>query len=82
MRSAGNIFLVVGYPVAVGVLTRLGRVLRERRLPWFVALEAATGCIVVGWSLRGKPLPALVNGAALVGFALAWRATGRRTDRS
>jgi hypothetical protein len=70
--------LVIGYPLAVGVLARLRPVLVERRVWWFATLEAATASIAAGWLLRGRPLPAAVNVAALAGFALAWVITGRR----
>ena len=71
-------FLVIGYVVALAVLTRLRPVLAERRLWWFVALEAAMAGIVVGWLLHGRPPAALFNGAALAGFAVAWVISGRR----
>ena len=70
--------LFLGYPLAVGVLTRLRPVLVERRLWWFAALEAATAGITAGWLLQGRSLPAALNAAALVGFAIAWLITGRR----
>ena len=73
----GVVLLVVGYPVALGVLARLRPTLRERRVRWLVALELAMASIVVGWLLYGRPLAALPNAAALVGFALAWLVTGR-----
>lgn len=70
--------LVVGYPVALGMLARLRSTLQERRVWSFTALEAAMASIVAGWSLYGRPLAALVNGAALAGFAIAWSISGRR----
>jgi hypothetical protein len=70
------VLLVIGYPVALGVLTRLRSVLAERRVWWFVTLEAATASITAGWLLDRRPLPAAVNGTSLVGFALAWLITG------
>ena len=73
------VLLVIGYPVALAMLARLRPVLAERRVWWFAALEAAMASIVAGWSLRGQSLAALINGAALVGFAIAWLITGRRT---
>lgn len=73
-----SVLLVMGYPVALGVLTRLRSVLAERRVWWFVALEAATASLTAGWLLEGRPLPAAVNGTALVGFAFAWLITGHR----
>lgn len=69
---------MIGYPLALGVLARLRPVLAERRIWWFLVLEAATASITGGWLLRGRPLPAALNGAALVGFAIAWFITGRR----
>ena len=80
--SIGNVMssalLVIGYSMALGVLARLRPVLAERRIRWFLALEAATASITAGWLLRGRLLPAVVNGAALVGFAVAWFVTGQR----
>ena len=75
-----SVLLVIGYPVAVGVLVRLRPVLAERRVWWFLALEAATASITAGWLLHGRPLAAAVNGAALVGFAMTWLITGQRAD--
>ena len=72
-----SVLLVVGYPLALGVLTRLRPVFAERRVWWFVALEAATASITAGWLLHGRPLPAALNGAALAGFAIAWLVTGQ-----
>jgi hypothetical protein len=70
--------LVVGYPVALGVLARLRPVLRERRRRWFLALEAAMVLISVGWILLGRAIGPIINGAALLAFAAAWVRTGRR----
>jgi len=72
------VLLLIGYPVALATLARLRLVLAERRVWWFAALEAATAGIVAGWSLKGRLLAALLNGAALAGFAIAWFVTGRR----
>jgi hypothetical protein len=76
-----SLLLLIGYPLAVSVLVRLRCVLAERRVRWFAALEAATASITVGWVLHGRPLPAVVNGAAFVGFAAAWLITGQRAGR-
>jgi len=73
-----TLLLVIGYPLALGVLTRLRSVLAGRRVWWFVALEAATASITAGWLLHGRLLPATVNAAALAGFAVAWLVTGLR----
>lgn len=72
-----SVLLVIGYAVALGVLTRLRPVLVERRVWWFTTLEAATASITAGWLVRQRPVPAAVNGAALVGFAIAWLITGK-----
>ena len=73
--------LVIGYPLALGVLARLRPVLAERRVWWMVVLEAATASITAGWLLHGRPLPAALNGAALAGFAIAWLVTGSASVR-
>jgi hypothetical protein len=73
-----TVLLVIGYLVALGVLTRLRSVLAERRVWWFVALEAATASIIAGWLLDRRPLAAAINSTALVGFAFAWLITGHR----
>ena len=75
-----NVLLVIGYPLALGVLARLRPVLTERRVWWFATLEAATASITAGWFLHGRPVPAAINGAALVGFAITWLITGQRAD--
>jgi hypothetical protein len=77
-NMTASVLLVIGYPLALGVLTRLRPVLAERHVWWFVVLEAATASITAGWLLHGRPLPAAVNGAALAGFAIAWLVTVER----
>jgi hypothetical protein len=72
------VLLMIGYPLALAVLARLRAVLAERRVWWFAVLQAATASITAGWLLHRRPLPAAVNGTALVGFAIAWLITGRR----
>ncbi len=78
LNVTASVLLVIGYPLALGVLARLRPVLAERRVWWFAALEAATASITAGWLLHRRPLPAAINGAALVGFAIAWLITGQR----
>jgi predicted cobalt transporter CbtA len=73
-----SVLLMIGYPVALGVLARLRSVLAQRRVWWFAALEASTVSITAGWLLYGRRLPAAINGAALVAFAIAWLITGPR----
>ena len=77
-KVTASVLLLVGYPFAIGVLARLRSVLAERRVWWFAALEAATLSVAAGWLLYGRHLPAAVNGAALIGFAIAWWITGQR----
>jgi hypothetical protein len=74
----GLVLLVVGYPVAVVVLARLVPVLRQRRLGWFLALEAGTAAVAAGWALRAKPAPAAINAAFVAAFAAVWWWTGSR----
>ena len=73
-----SVLLMIGYPVALGVLARLRPVLTERRVWWFVALEAATASITAGWLLHRRLLAAAINGTALVGFAIVWLIAGYR----
>lgn len=73
-----SVLLMIGYPLALVVLARLRPVLAERRVWWFVVLEAATASVTVGWLLHGRRVPAALNGAALLGFAIAWLITGQR----
>ena len=77
MKAFAVVLLVVGYPVALGVLARLRPVLRERRRGWFLTLEATMLLISVGWLLLGRAVGPIINGAALVAFAAAWWWTGR-----
>ena len=73
-----SMLLIIGYPLALAVLARLRPVLAERRVWSFAVLQAATASITAGWLLHRRPLPAAVNGTALVGFAIAWLITGHR----
>ncbi len=73
------VLLVVGYPVALVVLARLRPVLAERRVWWFLVLEAAMASIVAGWWLKGQSVGVVVNGAAIVAFGIAWCITGSRS---
>src|SRR5438874_2451166 len=53
----------IGYPVAIVVIIRWLPVVRERRLPWFAAHEAAVSAIVVGQALRMRTRGVIINGA-------------------
>jgi len=69
---------VVGYPVAIVVIARWVPVVRERRLRWFVAHQAAVAAIVTGWAIRGRTSAILINGSWFVIAALWYAAGGRR----
>ena len=74
---AGIALLALGYPVSIVVLVRLLPVLRQRRRPWFGAGVAGLGCLVVGWALLGRPVPAAVNGVGLAALMVTWAWRGR-----
>lgn len=73
-----SVLLVVGYAVALVVLARAPVVLRERRWRWFVALEGATGAVIVGYVLLGNRLGVALNILNLLVIAVLWGWTGRR----
>ena len=85
MRNAVALALfAVGYPVAVVVIVRWLPVVRERRVSWFAAHEAAVSAIVVGQALRMRARGVIINGAWLVIAALWWvlrPGSARRRDR-
>ena len=74
--------LAVGYPVAIVVIARWIPVVRERRIRWFVAEEAAVVAIVAGWALAGNLRSVVVNTTWLVVAAVWYVLGGRRTDAS
>lgn len=56
-------------------------IVRRRRVGWLLALEGGTAMIIAGWVRSRQPVPALLNAAALAGFA-CWYLLGdpgRRT---
>ncbi|HUR17769.1 MAG TPA: hypothetical protein VMZ51_02385 [Acidimicrobiales bacterium] len=61
----------VGYPTSIVVLTRIAPVVRERRVGWFVAHQAAVAAIAAGWAVKGRAGGVVVNGAWLA-VATAW----------
>jgi hypothetical protein len=70
---------LVGYPTAIVVIARWVPVVRQRRLRWFVAHEAAVAAIVGGWAIKGDTRAVAVNGSWGV-IAAAWYAlAGRRS---
>jgi hypothetical protein len=72
---------LVGYPTAVVVIARWIPVVRQRRLKWFVAHEAAVAAIVTGWAIVGRRQGVVINGAWGL-IAAAWYALGGRHRRS
>jgi hypothetical protein len=68
---------LVGYPTAVVVIARWIPVVRQRRLKWFVAHEAAVAAIVTGWAIVGRRQGVVINGAWGL-IAAAWYALGGR----
>ena len=72
---------LVGYPTAIVVITRWIPVVRQRRLQWFVAHEAAVAAIVAGWAIVGRRQGVVVNGTWGL-TAAAWYALGSRRSRA
>ncbi len=64
--------LIVGYLLAVPVCFRLVPVLREQRVPWFVALQVGTALIVVGHALAGRSGAVAANVFFFVAFWVGW----------
>ena len=71
-RTASNVLLAVGYPVAGWAVAKLVPMYRNEDRARFVALEAGTACVVVGLALRGRWIPAALNAGALAAFAGIW----------
>jgi hypothetical protein len=77
--------LVAGYALAVPLTVFVPgflRLWRRRETPLFVTAEAGAALISAGWALRGKPVPAVVNGAWAVGFLLVYVREGRKRART
>lgn len=73
MRRLSTALLVAGYASASAGGLRIVGAIRERRVREFVAFEAGTACVVAGLLLRRRRFSAALNGATLVGTAIAWR---------
>ena len=67
-----------GYPVAIAVIARYVPVVRERRVRWFAAHEAAVSAIVAGHALRPDTRGVVVNGTWLVAGTVWYVLGGRR----
>ncbi len=72
---AATALLVAGYPVSIAVILRWLPVVRERRLAWFAAHEAAVAAIVAGWAIKGDTPSVLINSSWLA-TAAVWYAVG------
>lgn len=81
MSAVSTALLAVGYPTSIVVLTRIVPVVRERRVKWFVAHQAAVAAIVAGWAIEGKTGGVVVN-AAWLAAAAAWWVRGSSTSRA
>ena len=71
-RTASNVLLAVGYPVAGWAAAKLVPMYRDEDKVRFLALEAGTLCVVAGLALRRRWVPAVLNAGALVTFAGVW----------
>jgi hypothetical protein len=79
--SPSTAALVGGYALAVPVTLFTPGFLRlwRRREPLlYAAAQGGAGLIVAGWVAKGNTPSALVNGAWLVGFGIAYAAEGRK----
>ena len=65
--------LLGGYAIAVPLLFRFNHIVRRRNRAMLAALELGQAMIAAGWVMRRKPIPAVVNSAAVV-FYPAWYA--------
>ncbi|HEV3124347.1 MAG TPA: hypothetical protein VG266_07210 [Candidatus Dormibacteraeota bacterium] len=73
--------LAGGYLVAVPLLFRFNRMVRNRNMPMLIALEIGQGLIAVGWVIRDNKRAAIINGAAFIGYPI-WYAYKGRTAQS
>jgi len=77
-QHAGNALLVVGYAVAVWTLAKAVPMFRRRQTRRFLAAEAATTGVAIGWAVRGKSVPSVLNAGMVAMLAAAWWIGGRR----
>jgi hypothetical protein len=75
--GASIALFALGYPVSIAVIVRFVPVVRERRLSWLVAHDAAVAAIVAGWALRRDWRAVAINSSWLVA-ANVWYALGGR----
>ncbi|HVE94092.1 MAG TPA: hypothetical protein VNB24_04165 [Acidimicrobiales bacterium] len=77
MEPLSIALFVLGYPVAIAVILRWFRVVRERRMSWFAAHTLAVGAIVLGHAVNGRAQGVVTNGAWLV-ISVVWYTLPRR----
>ena len=71
-RRVSNVLLVVGYPLAGWAAARLVPMYRDEDRGRFLAFQSGTACVTAGLVIRRRPVPALLNAAALVASAGVW----------
>ena len=71
-RRLSNVLLLVGYPVAGWAAAGLVPMYRDEDRARFVAFQSGTACVAAGLLIRRRPIPALLNAAALVASAGVW----------
>ena len=79
--SAVDVLLLFGYLLAVpftAFVPGFLRLWRRREVEVFLTAQVGALLIVVGWALKGREVPALVNAGWLVGLTVAWVVEGRR----
>ncbi len=77
-QQVGGVLLVAGYAVAVWALARAVPMYRQRRQRRFLAAEAGTAAVAVGWALRGQAFRSAANAGLVAVFAAGWWIGGRR----
>ncbi len=77
-QQVGGALLVGGYAVACWALARALPMYRQRRTRRFLAAEAGTAAVAVGWALRGQSLRSAANAGLVAVFAAGWWVGGRR----
>jgi hypothetical protein len=76
--------LVAGYSAAVPVTAFVPgflRLWRRRESALYAAAQVGGLLVAAGWAARGNAVGAAVNGAWVVGLAVAYAAEGRKRER-
>jgi len=77
-QQVGGALLVAGYAVAIWALARAVPMYRQRRQRRFLAAEAGTAAVAVGWALRGQAFRSAANAGLVAVFAAGWWIGGRQ----